>query len=389
MGAPELQRPGPGPDVGDTSLSEAVATLRKRRWILILAAVLGASYGCYKAFTQPKVFVASSTVQVHNGASNAYRVDTSDDYEDDSQTRMNTEVFILKSDTLLETVAGEMDLVNNPDFWGTTGPLHLSMDNPNVRESALGTLKNGLQVSLVPHTELIHIDYTSPSAKLSADIVNKVVGAYIQRSLDVPASRTQKVSDWFSKQLDDLKSQVETAQEEMMKLQRKMGTLGYDSTHNQLQASLSDLLSAEGAAKIARITAESRYRMVAGMDVNTIEGSIETTPGTGRADFTALADRGGEGGIRAADHEHRQRNRAEPPDGQEHEIAHRPVAEGAGHGTKPDPAAVQGELSGGQGGRGQDRGGTGREAGRGVQAGRRPGPLYAVAARVRPEPRTV
>ena len=41
------------------------------------------------------------------------------------------------------------------------------------------------------------------------------------------------------------------AQNQMMDLQRKMGTLGYDSTHNQLQASLSDLLSAEGAARIA------------------------------------------------------------------------------------------------------------------------------------------
>jgi capsular exopolysaccharide synthesis family protein len=288
MGAPEPQRPGPGSDVGDTSLSEAVATLRKRRWILILAGALGLVYGFYKAYTQPKVFMASSTVQVHNGASNAYRVDTTDDYEDDSQTRMNTEVFILKSDTLLETVASEMDLVNNPDFWGTTGPPHLSLDDPNVRANALGTLKSGLQVSLVLHTELIQISYTSPSAKLSADIVNKVVGAYIQRSLDVPASRTQKVSDWFSKQLDDLKSQVEQAQEQMMQLQRKMGTLGYDSTHNQLQASLSDLLGAEGAAKIARITAESRYRMVAGMDVNTIEGSIEMTPGTVAGELNSL-----------------------------------------------------------------------------------------------------
>ena len=116
---------------------------------MILAAALGASYGCYKAYTQPKVFVATSYVQVNSGASNAYRLDTSDDYEDDSPTRMNTEVFILKSDTILETVAREMDLVNNPDFWGTTGPLHLSLDDPNVRANALGTLKTGLQVTLV------------------------------------------------------------------------------------------------------------------------------------------------------------------------------------------------------------------------------------------------
>src|ERR1017187_10157675 len=66
----------------------------------------------------------------------------------------------------------------------------------------------------------------------------------------------------------------------MMELQRKLGVLGYDSTHNQLQSSLEGLLTAEGAAKIARINAESRYLMVKNMDPNTVEGSIETTPGT-------------------------------------------------------------------------------------------------------------
>src|ERR1039458_2726896 len=115
VGTPDPQRPGPGSDVGDTSLSEAVATLRKRRWILILAGALGLVYGFYKEYTQPKVLMDSSTVQVHHGGSNAYRVDTPDDYEDDSQTRMNTEVFSLKSDTLLETVAREMDLVNRSE----------------------------------------------------------------------------------------------------------------------------------------------------------------------------------------------------------------------------------------------------------------------------------
>jgi succinoglycan biosynthesis transport protein ExoP len=66
----------------------------------------------------------------------------------------------------------------------------------------------------------------------------------------------------------------------MMQLERKLGVLGYDSTHNQLQSSLEELLTAEGAAKVARIAAESRYRMIAGMDPNTIDESIETTPGT-------------------------------------------------------------------------------------------------------------
>ena len=288
-GAPEPQRISVAPDAGDTSLSDAVATLRKRWWILILAVVLGIIWGAYKAYTQPKLFTASSTVQVHNGSANAYRLENTF-YDDDSLTKMNTEVSILQSDTLLLVVAQDMNLANNPDFFGATGPMpHMALTDPSVRASVLNTLRGGLSIALVPRTQLMRISYSSLNARLSADIVNQLVAAYIQRSFQTPAKQTKMVSDWLSGQLDALKHEVERSQQEMMDLQKQLGVLGYDnSNHNELQASLEELLSAEGAAKIQRIAAESRYNMVKQMDANTIESSIETTPGTAPGELAAL-----------------------------------------------------------------------------------------------------
>lgn len=288
-GAPDPQRPGKGSEASDTSLSEAVAVLRKRRWVLILAALLGVVYGAYKAFTQPKLFIASSIIQVHNGATNAYKVDASSDFGDDSQTKMNTEVRILTSDTLMATVAREMDLANNPEFWGASGPMpRQSIDDPHVRSSVVGILQGNLHVALIPRTELMDITYSSGNAKLSADIVNQVVADYVNRAFYTPIHQTDQVSDMLAGHLDKLKSEEEKSQEEMMGLQRKLGVLGYDSTHNQLETSLENLLTAEETAKVARITAESRYLMVKGMDPNTIEGSIETTPGTMPGELNGL-----------------------------------------------------------------------------------------------------
>jgi capsular exopolysaccharide synthesis family protein len=273
------RQPGLGFEVGDTSLTEALATLRKRRWLLILAVILGAGYGAYKAYTQPKLYQATGTIQVHNGASNEYKLDANSDY-DDQQTKMDTEVAILKSDALLYTVAHEMNLANNTDFSGVPPGSHRSLDDPGVRASVVGSLQGNLQVSIVPQTEMINISYSSLSPKLSADIVNKVIDDYRQWSYQTPVESTRRVSQWLSGQLEELKAEVEQTQKQIMDLQRKLGTLGYDSSHNQLQSSLEELLTAEGTAKVARINAESRYRMVASMDPNTIEGSIETTPGT-------------------------------------------------------------------------------------------------------------
>jgi capsular exopolysaccharide synthesis family protein len=278
-----------GPEGGDTSLSEAVSVLRKRRWVLILAAILGICYGSYQVITQPKLYQASSVIQVHTGSSNAYRVEAQYDYTDDSQTKMNSETLILTSDTLLYTVAREMDLANNPVFLGEKGPTpHVSIDNPSVRAQVVGILHGNLKVSLIPRTEMMSVSYSSLSPKLSADIVNRVVDDFIQRAYQMPVQQTKNVSDWLSSQLDELKLQVERSQQQMMDLQRKLGVLGYDSTHNQLQTSLENLMTAEGNAKVARITAESRYRMIAGMDPNTVDESIETTPGTSPGELNAL-----------------------------------------------------------------------------------------------------
>jgi capsular exopolysaccharide synthesis family protein len=287
-GAFEPQRPGMVSDVGDTSLSEAVATLRKRLWILILAVVLGLCYGAYTAMTQPRLYRASSIIQVHSGASNQFRLDAS--YEgDDSQTKMNTEVLILESDTLLTNVARDLDLANNRDFNGGTAPkTHQSLTDPIVHDSIVGALKGGLDVAVIPRTEMMTVSFSSLSPKLSADIVNKVVEDYIQRAYNAPYARTKAISDWLEQQLDELKLQVARYQQQMMDLQRKLGSLGYDSSHNTLESSLEALVAAEGSAKIARIDAESRYRMIAGMDPGTIEGSIETTPGTMPGELNAL-----------------------------------------------------------------------------------------------------
>jgi succinoglycan biosynthesis transport protein ExoP len=288
--------------VGDTSLSEVLATLRKRLWLLILAALLGIGYGSYKALTQPKLYDATSVIQVQSGSSAQYRLDQSSDYSDDSQTKMNSEVLILKSDTLLTQVAKDMDLANNPDFLGATGPVpHRSLNDPQVHADVVGELGGNLTVAVIPHTEMMQIGYSSLSPKLSADIVNNVVHDYVQHAFKTPVERTTTVSEWLSGELDKLKLQVEGEQQQMMDLQRKMGVMGYDSSHNEVQTSLEGLLSAEDAAKIARIDAESRYRMIAGMDPNTLDESIEMTPGTMPAELTAL--RGQLEGAQAADSE--------------------------------------------------------------------------------------
>jgi succinoglycan biosynthesis transport protein ExoP len=290
VGASEPHQPAFSPTVTDSSLSEALITLRKRRLVLIVAVLLGLVYGVYKAVSQPKLYEAYGRIEVRSGSSNEYRVNTAmQGLSGDSATKMPSEIEILKSDSLNLTVAREMDLSNNPDFLDEKGPVsHTSLDDVAVRQATIRRLQKNLQVTLVPKTDIIRISYSSLNAKLSADVVNKVISTYIQRSYETRFASTQRVSNWLASTLDDLKQQVETSQEQMIDLQKRLGILGFDPTHNQISTELDDLAKAGGEAKLARIIAEAKYRILSGMDPNTMEGSVDTGPGSIPVGLNAL-----------------------------------------------------------------------------------------------------
>lgn len=289
MGTPEMNQTAFSTTVTDTSLSEALLTLRKRKWVLIWAGLLSLVYGIFRAETQPREFQAVGRIQVRAGASNEYRLSAVQGFATDTTTKMMTEIEILKSDSLMLAVARDMDLANNATFLEKKGTVpHVSLNDPEVRQSTVHRLQSNLQIMLVPKTDIISISYKCTDPKLSADIVNKVISSYIQRSYETRFASTQRVSEWMEGQLDDLKQKVENSQERMMDLQRQLGILGFDPNHNQISTSLEDLSKASGEAKLARIIAEARYRVLSGMDPDSIEGSIETTPGTAPAELTQL-----------------------------------------------------------------------------------------------------
>ncbi|WP_158792714.1 polysaccharide biosynthesis tyrosine autokinase [Granulicella sp. L60] len=289
VGVPDSSQTGFSTTVTDTTLSEALITLRKRKTVLITALILGLAYGIFQAESQPKLYDAYSRIQVRSGSSNEYRVSAVQGYTSDSAQKMLTEIEILKSDTLMLSVAREMDLSNNADFLEKSKPVpHTSIDDPETRQKTVHRLQSNLHIALVPKTDIIRISYASLDPKLSADIVNRVVNDYIQRSYKSRFESSQRVSDWLSGTLNDLKQQVETSQEQMMDLQRRLGILGFDPAHNQIASSLDDLAKAAGEAKLARIIAEARFRVLSGMDPNNIEGSIETTPGTSVGELQML-----------------------------------------------------------------------------------------------------
>ena len=260
----------PGPNATDATISEAWVTIRARKKMILAIAALGAIYGVYSGYTQPRLFDASGTIEIRSGSSNEYRIGGVNRPGGDETSSITTEVAILKSDSLMLSVARDLNLANNPDLMGPSAR-YRNVDEPAVRHQIVGILQGDISVSSISKTDIIRISCSTPRAQLSADIINKLVQEYRLRSFQSRADATKRVSDFFALQLDDLKQEVSSSQEQMIDLQKRLGVLGFDPTHNQITTTLDDLSRAAGAAELARIAAETRYKVLSTMDPNILD----------------------------------------------------------------------------------------------------------------------
>src|SRR5580658_9023197 len=265
---------GAGHNPADATLSEALLTVRKRKYLIAAITALGISYGFYKGTTQPRLYQATGTIEIRTGSSNQFRVNGNSNYGSGSSS-LQTQVAIIKSDTVLLTVARDLDLPNNAAFTGYYGPnRHLSLDDLNVRQGTLNGMNAEIGVGIVPKTDLVQISCETLDPKLSADIVNRLIREFIQRDLQSSYEATQRVSDFLSLQLRDLKQEVETQQEQLIDLQKRIGVLGFDPQHNQIQSTLDDLTRAVSAAQIARIQQQARFKTLNTMNPDALDGTI-------------------------------------------------------------------------------------------------------------------
>src|ERR1700712_4888792 len=113
-GAATPGRDGSGQATSDTTLSDILQTVRKRKWIIAAALLLGGLYGLYKGETQPRIYDAYGLIEIRKGSSDQFRVSSTSPLGNDTNNRMPTEVTILMSDTMLLSVARDLDLANNP-----------------------------------------------------------------------------------------------------------------------------------------------------------------------------------------------------------------------------------------------------------------------------------
>jgi polysaccharide biosynthesis transport protein len=187
--------------------------------------------------------------------------------------KLETQVHILKSDSLAWTVISELRLDKEPAFAGHRGflsfrppvipgePGPIEQTSPERRNGLLGTFGASLTVQTIARTQAVEITFRNASPTLAREIVNHLVSAYTERTFVTRYNNTLKASTWLSEQLEQLKSGVQESQEKLSTLQKKTGIFGTDENDNLVLSKLDDLSKELTDAEADRIVKEAQYRI--------------------------------------------------------------------------------------------------------------------------------
>jgi capsular exopolysaccharide synthesis family protein len=198
------------------------------------------------------------------------------------QTDLQTETSILKGDSLALAVIQRLGLASQAPFATEGGNAAkdpekgLPLDEaPQTRGRLLGVFESHLKVKPVRGTRLIQVTFESHDARQAAQIANAIIDSYKTQYLQSHYDATSEASDWLTKQLSELKSNVEDSEKKLTDFEKESGILSLDmmtpasgsgsaggGVHSVVIQKL-DALNAElTAAEANRIEKEAIYHLV-------------------------------------------------------------------------------------------------------------------------------
>src|SRR5260370_19577263 len=145
--------------------------------------------------------------------------------EEVSDSYLETQYTLLRSESLARRVVGELHLDQNTEFDASTrarlagkenGPaaaVHAFPTDPKHESVVLSHFEDQVNVEPVRRSRLVQISFDSQDPKLAANIVNSLALTFIQANLENRWEATQKASAWLSHELDRLKSRSEKSED--------------------------------------------------------------------------------------------------------------------------------------------------------------------------------
>ncbi len=274
---------GDGSKGEEQSLTSIWQTIVKRRVIIVCSAL--AIFCAVAAHTMRMKPVYESVVRLQIDPSRSSNLGLDDIVSeklgsDDSDSRIQTEVKLIQSDTVAMRVIDALGLAKRPEFAGKSA-LTMSVTNPAAmspsdRQRLVGAFQGALRVRVLSNTQLVEVRFRSTDPKLATEVANAVAEQYMQRNFQTHYEGAVQVSNWLAKQMEELQGKAIEAQQKLAEFQKQNNILGADENDNIVTDRLKLLNQQVTEAEADRIVKEARHRLAETGNPDLIASSVPT-----------------------------------------------------------------------------------------------------------------
>lgn len=273
-------------------LRELIAVLRRRFWPMVAAGFL--TFVAIAVFTlqATPLYTATSSVVLNVRQAQVVDIEAVLSGMPPDSAMVDTEVEVLRSRSLAETVVDQLELINVPEFNdalrepdGLTqsigavtdfaagflpSPVEVSLTNEErrarARERVVDALMDARAIRRAGLTYVIEISATSETPSLARDIANAYADAYLTAQLEAKFDATERANEWLNDRVEVLRDEVRTREEAVARYRDEAGLIDADGA-TIAEQQVTDLNSQLAIQRAGLSEAQAR--------LNTVRSQIE------------------------------------------------------------------------------------------------------------------
>ncbi len=267
-------------------LLELWRVIVKRKWVIIISGVIVFLIIGMRTFTTTPQYKATATLLIENETSKVLSMENEFGLRSQFNNLrfFNTQLVLLKSESLAERVARNLNLPSRPEFSPAKKSFNISgfaknllslkwifpnkkpqetesdlLEELNPYSAAAERVRRNIEVSPIRETKVVKVSYTSPFPVLATKIVNTLAAEFISFSIEKRYETTQQASDFLSESIGNLNADLDAKERELQRYGKEKKLFFLNDTESTAVSKFADLNQAYTEAQIDRIKAEAVY----------------------------------------------------------------------------------------------------------------------------------
>ncbi len=258
-----------------TMLFQYLGLVLKHRWMILGICSAAAITGLMVTYTDTPIFRATATIQIDRDVAKIVKVDAPDAAADvgDVMRFYQTQYDLLKSRSLAQRVATNLDLANAPTFlhpksrspWAQLKakffPTPEVQDGDIERRKAVAAaiVQGGITINPLINSRLVRISYDSPDPAWAANIANGVADSYISANLDRRYGASAYARAFLKERLEELKIKLEESEKALVAYAEKEKILTAKGAPSAADLDLTALQNEVQKVRTERISAQELW----------------------------------------------------------------------------------------------------------------------------------